>query len=212
MARYSSGPLGPPIRPPAWCAWYRQYSPLVPRKYDDERNALVICGTSAIQYFSPNYYLPANLSLECAVIERFIDLSYLERIGPNTQLAIFDGCDLKELSKASNKIRDLLKRVALIFYVPRPSPDYSAREAIARIGLADPGMVPFYCISDSDLAPEPPRAAPVSRSVLLPQEVAASAGFKLILRLQREQRDALIDSRLGPLAKRMKKDIEPSSS
>ena len=101
MARYSNSPLGPPIRPAAWVSWYKEYSPLTPRVYDAPRHALVIVGQSAVRYWGPAHFLPTQLALENASVERFIDISYLERINPATQLAIFDNCKLADLNNVT---------------------------------------------------------------------------------------------------------------
>ena len=117
-----------------------------------------------MRYWSPSHFLPAQLALENASVERFIDISYLERINPATQLAIFDNCKLADLNKNEKKIRELLLKVALVFYVPTPSPDVGAREAVARLGLNDPTMCPFLCITDQDLRPGASKASTRARA------------------------------------------------
>ena len=171
----SKKPLLPQVRPAAWVSWYKEHTSLVERKPTDKRHALLVVGRAAADHISHNAFLPTNLNLESASIQYFSNLTF-DQIKSTTQLAIFVDVNIEEVARSTKTIERILLKCALILYckegfdIQRP-----ANEATARLGLNDPKMSPFYCITDQDFA-----LPPDWRLIYAPDNSTLPPGVKLV--------------------------------
>lgn len=125
---------------------FEEHTSLVERKPGDKKHALLVVGKSASDHLAHIAFLPTNLNLECATVQYFgAGAIELEQIQPATQLAIYVDANIEEVARKAKLIEHTLQKCALIFNckehfdISRP-----ANETVARLGLNDPKITPFY--------------------------------------------------------------------